>query len=273
MAVPPGAVSEHDALKEKTAMAYMTLLTTGLIIASLERFPGLRFRKAPLFRRFFASDVFYLLTGFIAGTSLSYTFLLAASAALGSLGVPRVSALNFPLWLSAAIALISLDLGNYAAHRLLHRYAALWEIHKIHHSSRVLDWLATFRSHFLEQGLRRLLAPLALVVLGVPLEAVTVGGSIFYAWTMFNHSNLNLNLRAVESVLVTPRLHRVHHDSNGTNKNFGTVFTVWDRLLGKFDRGETSTDVVFGVSGEVDAYPQGWWSQLFEPLRRIARWT
>ena len=247
-------------------MVYLTLVVTGLVIASLERLPGLRFRRAPFLRRFFASDVFYLVTGFMGGTALTYSFIFSASAVLGSVGVPRLSAFELPGWVSAAIALVSLDLGNYAAHSLMHRYDALWEIHKIHHSSRALDWLATFRSHIFEQILRQLLAPIILILVGVPLEAVVLGSSVFYAWAMFIHSNLGLNLGAIEPVLVTPRLHRLHHDSNNTNKNFGTVFTLWDRLLGKLDVRESSTDVIFGVPGEVETYPQGWWPQLVQPL-------
>ena len=247
-------------------MLYITLLTTGIILGSLERLPGLRFRRAPFFRRFFASDLFYLVTGFVGGTSLTFGFVFSASHALGSVGVPRLSSLNIATWVAVAIALISLDLGNYAAHSLLHRYDTLWEIHKVHHSSRMLDWLATFRSHILEQILRRLCGPLLLVLLGIPLEAVAIAGSVFYAWGMFIHSNLSLNLQAIEPILVTPRLHRLHHDSNSTNKNLGTVFTIWDRLLGKFDARESGTDVIFGVPAQVDTYPQGWWSQFVAPL-------
>lgn len=252
-------------------MIYLTLLITGVTLASLERLPGLRFRRAPLFRRFFASDMFYLLTGFVAGTSLTYSFIFSASQVLGSLGAPRLSTLDVPLGISGIVALIAIDFGNYAAHWLLHRYDALWEIHKVHHSSRLLDWLSTFRSHILEQFLRRVLAPLMLVLIGVPLDAVALGASVFYAWAMLIHSNLSLNLRKLEPILVTPRLHRLHHDSSTANKNLGTVFTIWDRMLGTSDVRESSGSVIFGVPGEVGKYPQGWWAQFIEPFRVAAR--
>ena len=254
-------------------MVYVTLVVTGLFLAFLERFPGLRFRRMPFFRHFFASDVFYLLTGFVAGTSLTYAFIISGSAALGSIGIPRLSTLDVPAWISVSIALIAFDFGNYVAHSLMHKYDTLWEIHKVHHSSRGLDWLATFRSHILEQTLRRLLAPFALIVVGVPLQAVTIAGCLFYAWGMFIHSNLSVNLRAIETVLVTPRLHRVHHDANAANMNLGTLLIVWDRLFGKLSFQETPADVIFGVPGEVDSYPQDWWAQLREPLRRTVQIT
>jgi len=89
--------------------------------------PGLRFEKARLFRPFFASDVFYLVTGFIGGTSLTYTFIISASLTLNSPGVPRFSALDLPGWVAGAVALLLLDLGNDAAHWLMHRYDRIWD--------------------------------------------------------------------------------------------------------------------------------------------------
>ena len=44
---------------------------TAFLLAVVERFSRLRFRPSPLFRRYFASDMFYLLTGFVAGGVLS----------------------------------------------------------------------------------------------------------------------------------------------------------------------------------------------------------
>ena len=251
-------------------MVYAVFVVSGLVLASLERLPGMRFRRAPLFRSLFGTDLVYLFTGFVAGTSVATAYVVAASALLGDLGVARMADIHPPLWLGATIALVSLDAGNYAAHWLMHRVDALWEIHKVHHSSPTLDWLATFRSHILEQVLRRLLAPLALIVLGLPLDATIVGASLFNAWAMFIHANLRLELRALEPVLVTPRLHRIHHDPATSHRNFGTFLTLWDRLLrGRFATSDVVPEVRFGVPGEIDTYPQGWWPQLLEPARRM----
>jgi len=80
--------------------------------------------------------------------------------------------------------------GTTVAHWLLHRVDFLWELHKVHHSSPTLDWLATFRSHVIEQALRRLIAPVLLIVAGFSTDAVVLAGSLFYAWAAFNHANL-----------------------------------------------------------------------------------
>ena len=104
----------------------------------------------------------------------------------------------------------------------------------------------------------------------MPAEAVALGGGLFNAWAMFIHSNLDIDLRAIEPFVITPRLHRVHHAPETTNKNLGTLFTVWDRLLpDAFTTREVAADVAFGVPDEIHTYPQGWASQLVEPFWRL----
>lgn len=242
-----------------------------VILAALERFPSFRFRHSRLFRRYVTGDVIYLLTGYVAGGSLAVAFIADASNLLGaSLGVPRLSSANLPLWVTAPAALVALDLGNYVAHNLLHRYPALWEFHKVHHSIESLDWLATFRSHIVEQTLRRLVAPLLLIIAGFPADAVALAGGVFLAWSVANHSNLALNLGFIEPLFVTPRLHRLHHVPETDGRNFGTVFTLWDRMRGTLVVREASPDARFGFAGQ-GSYPHGWLRQLVEPFRALAR--
>jgi sterol desaturase/sphingolipid hydroxylase (fatty acid hydroxylase superfamily) len=211
-----------------------------------------------------------MLTGFVAGGSLATLYILAVSEWFGSgLGLPRLASINLPLWASIPLALVALDLGNYVAHYYLHRSDLLWEFHKIHHSSLTLDWLATFRSHIVEQIFRRLIAPAALIIVGFPLNSVLIAGGVFIVWAMLNHSNLRLNLGPLETVLITPSLHRVHHLYKTSEKNLGTIFTFWDRLRGTFVFVETNEKSLFGNGDAV--YPQKWLSQLAEPVLRITR--
>ena len=79
-----------------------------------------------------------------------------------------------------------------------------------------------------------------------PLDALLIASAIFISWAMFNHSNLNINLRLVESVLITPRFHRVHHLYRASEKNLGTIFTFWDRMRGTLALVETDEKSVFG---------------------------
>jgi sterol desaturase/sphingolipid hydroxylase (fatty acid hydroxylase superfamily) len=240
-------------------------------LAALERFPSVRFRASRLFREHVASDVVYLLTGFVGGGALALSYVAGGSDLVGALGAPRVASLGLPLWTTAPAALVALDFGNYVAHRLLHRYGALWEFHKVHHSAETLDWLASFRSHAVEQGLRRVVAPALLILAGFPADAVGLAGGVFLAWAIANHANLRVRLDFLEPLFVTPRLHRLHHVPETDGRNFGTVLTIWDRAGGTLLARDTSPETAFGVAGEVGTYPQGWLRQLLEPARRLGR--
>jgi sterol desaturase/sphingolipid hydroxylase (fatty acid hydroxylase superfamily) len=261
-------------VKGKGIMSLLLLGITGLLLAALEQVPQLRFRESSFFRRYFISDVIYLLTGYVAVASLSLSYIILGSSFVGkTIGLPQLASLKLSLWVAVPMALLALDLGQYISHYLLHRYDFLWEFHKIHHSSPVIDWLATFRAHFVEQVVRRIIGPLLLIVAGFPVSAALLAGGIFIAWAEFNHANLKLDLRFLEPVFITPRLHKIHHVPATMERNLGTIFTFWDRLRGTFvraDPGEASARVpVFG-NGEAN-YPQTWATQLVEPIRRIAR--
>lgn len=250
-------------------MVFVALTITISLLAILERIPRLRTRAQAFLRPFFVSDVFYLVTGFIAGTSLSLAYIFGASDALGEMGVARLAATAAPAWLTIPVALVAIDAGNYLCHWLLHRVDALWEFHKVHHSSRQLDWLAAFRSHLVEQALRRVLAPVALIAAGFPPLAVVSAGAIFTCWAAVIHSNLRFGPRWLEWLIITPRLHRTHHNAATSDKNLGNVLNLWDRLRGTFERADAEDLDLLGVPGEVATYPQGWWRQLIQPLRAL----
>ena len=243
----------------------ISLIGAAALVALLERIPRLQLRHQAFFRSFFVSDVFYLLTGFVVGGAISIAYVTRGLQFFGDvLALPRLAGLALPLWIVVILALLALDAGNYAAHYCLHRFPILWELHKVHHSSPTLDWLATFRFHIAEQVLRRLLAPLLLMLLGFPLKAVIIAGAVLLAWGILNHANLRLNFEVLEAVLITPRLHRIHHLNNSSMNNLGTIFAFWDKLRGTLDRTKYAEDLELG-NGEPN-YPQNWLRQFFKPL-------
>lgn len=239
------------------------------VLVVLERLPATRFRAASLPRRYLGTDVVYLLTGFVALGWLGSAGVHAATEVVAT-ALPWSS---LPFLAQVLLALVAIDLGNYAAHWLLHRSDVLWEFHKAHHSSLHLDWMATFRSHLVEQLLRRVLAPVLLVATGCPMSVVGPAAGIFFAWAMLNHANVRLPLGLLEPVLVTPRLHRVHHLPGTAERNLGTVFTCWDRLRGTFVVADPAPGTPFGLPIERESYPQDWMRQLVEPCRALTRRT
>jgi sterol desaturase/sphingolipid hydroxylase (fatty acid hydroxylase superfamily) len=248
-------------------MTLLVTLSAAILLAALERLPRVRFRALPLLRAWFASDLLYYVVGVLFST-LTGGFVVWASLALGGLGVPRLAERAVPFPIALVLCLVLLDLGQYASHRLLHAVGALWAVHKVHHSARVLDWLANARSHILETALRRVIAPLGLILLGAPRLPMVVAGTVLSVWALFIHSNLRVDLRPLELLFVTPRLHRIHHMPATTLRNFGSFFSLWDRIAGSLVAFDASPAATFGVPGEVESYPQSFFPQLVEPFRR-----
>jgi sterol desaturase/sphingolipid hydroxylase (fatty acid hydroxylase superfamily) len=94
-----------------------------------------------------------------------------------------------------------------------------------------------------------------------------VASAVNAAWAALGHSNLRIDLRFLEPVFITPRLHRLHHVPGTSQQNLGTIFSFWDRLRGTLANDEALPLAPIGVPGEIESYPQGWIRQLVEPLR------
>lgn len=230
--------------------------------ALLEQVRPLRFKPSPFLRPFFATDVVWFLLAI--GVPLSLRPYLAE---LSFVGPARWEGVPFPLQLLIAVALY--DLVAFLVHMLVHRVNALWEVHKVHHSSRTLDWLATTRQHVIEGLLRQTPAQGALFLVGLPLEAIVGALAIYVGFAVLGHSNLRLNMPWLEPLVITPRLHRLHHVPETVEHNFGTVFSIWDRLFGHLVVKNTSPYEPLGVPGEIETYPQHFVSALKEPMRQI----
>lgn len=247
----------------------VTLYLAGafLLVAGLERVPRLRFVPSPFLRPYLATDTLW----YVAATGSSAVSVFVFRPALERLALPGVDAAvdGLPAALRFLLALAVYDLVAFAVHVGIHRSDTLWSVHKVHHSSLRLDWLATTRTHVFEHLVRNLPAQAVLFALGVP-GAVIAGVAVVYAvFALLGHSNLALDLRRLEPVFVTPRLHRRHHVLATTQRNFGTVFSVWDRLFGLLVAVDTDPSEPFGVPGEREEYPQRFIDAFRAPLREL----
>lgn len=232
-------------------------------LAGVERCAALRYIPSPLLRRFALTDLLFFATG---GVALS---LAMRSTATRSAGLLALAPAELSPAVAMIMALVIYDLGAYLSHYLLHRIDALWEIHKVHHSSLTLDWLATFRAHTIEHALRHFLGPVALILLGFSPVTVATVGALHVAWAVFCHANFAPHLRLLEPVLITPRLHRLHHVPATSTRNLGTFFSFWDRMRGRLETDPGAALEPIGVPEEAGTYPQTFMALLVEPLGRI----
>ena len=69
--------------------------------------------------------------------------------------------------------------------------------------------------------------------------------------SQFNHSNMNLPRwvdRTIGYLIVTPRMHRVHHHEEVpyTDANYGNIFSFWDRIFGTYKHLDAE-QIVYGL--------------------------
>jgi len=232
-----------------------------LSVALLERFPPLRFTSSPFLRPWFATDLAWQLSTFGLPILARPMLIDAIPPLLADIWG------QLPFVVTAAAAIVLYDFVAFAIHRAFHRFEPLWSIHKVHHSSRTLDWLATTRQHVFEGLIRNLPSQAVLILCGFPVEAIAVALGSYAAFALLGHSNLRPSLAWLEPLFVTPRVHRCHHVPATTDKNFGTIFSVWDRLTGSLIVCDTESGELLGVPGEIETYPQAYRRALVEPLR------
>jgi sterol desaturase/sphingolipid hydroxylase (fatty acid hydroxylase superfamily) len=164
---------------------------------------------------------------------------VGAAVAAAEAGFGLFHRIDAPRWLAAVVSLLALDAVRYGQHRLLHRVPLLWRLHRMHHTDVDYDFTTALRFHPLESLVTASVGVLAVAALGAPVEAVVANQVLFVAAVLFAHANVRLPGgldRALRLVLVTPDMHRVHHSArpDETDSNYGSVFPIWDRLLGSY---------------------------------------
>ena len=160
---------------------------------------------------------------------------LAAWAERHELGLARmVPVSGLP---RGVLAFLLMDYATYVWHRANHAIPVLWRFHAVHHTDLDLDVSTAFRFHFGEMLLSIGARSLQILIIGVgPLVAI-VWEAVELAGTAFHHSNVRLPIgleRALNRILVTPRMHGIHHSvvERETNSNWSVIFSWWDHVHG-----------------------------------------
>lgn len=195
---------------------------------------------------------------------------LCAWALAGGVGLLNLVAL--PGWLELGAGVLLVDLVDYWRHRAHHRFRPLWRLHQVHHLDEAPDSSTGMLNHPLEVFPSLAFFAVAILAFGISPLALALRTVVGMAALLFHHSNLALPrpLDAALSLLTpTPRTHRVHHARRMplTDSNFGTVFTLWDRLFGTW----RELPEVEALDTGLDDYPrQGAGAMLLHPLRAHA---
>jgi sterol desaturase/sphingolipid hydroxylase (fatty acid hydroxylase superfamily) len=179
------------------------------------------------------------------------------------------------LWASIPGSIAALDLVSYAWHRANHGIPILWRFHQVHHSDPTFTASTGVRFHPGELLLSLPVRLAAVVLVGASVEAVLVFEALFTVANLLEHGDIALPRRldgTLARAVVTPAVHRRHHTRSGPARdtNFGTIFSVWDRLLGTWTSGDPATRVDTGLP---DVGSPSLAAALLLPARRLSGGT
>lgn len=159
-----------------------------------------------------------------------------------------------PVWIYVFIGLLILDLiAAYIVHRVEHQVFWMWKLHLVHHSDTHIDATSANRHHPGESVIRAMFTLLAVIIAGAPMWLVMLYQSGSVLLSQMNHANISLPGwldKLIRVVFVSPNMHKVHHHYQRplTDKNYGNMFSIWDRIFGSYARVQNpQTDLVYGI--------------------------
>lgn len=238
----------------------------------LERFFPLRRAGLPLAGRLFVNLVYSVL----AFATVAITVRPAAEAMLGWTGRQSFGLLQLPAvpgTLRPILTFLLMDLTFYWWHRANHRFPLLWRFHNVHHFDPDMDVSTAFRFHFGELAFSSAFRVVQIGLIAPSLWAYGIYELVFQANTLFHHSNVRLPIgveRLLNHLLVTPRMHGIHHSrvKEETNSNYSSVFPWWDRLHRTLGLNIPQDEIEIGVPAYAAAEDNRLGNTLLMPFRK-----
>jgi sterol desaturase/sphingolipid hydroxylase (fatty acid hydroxylase superfamily) len=163
-----------------------------------------------------------------------------------------VQQLRAPEWVRDALAVILLDYTLYWWHVVEHRVPWLYRFHQVHHADLEMDTSTAVRFHAGEFVASIPWRVAQIRIIGVSPRALAIWQRLTALSVVFHHSNLRLPAaleRRIARVLMTPRLHGIHHSivAAEQSSNWSSGLTIWDRLHGSYRALEGSRVPTIGV--------------------------
>ncbi|MCC6138396.1 MAG: sterol desaturase family protein, partial [Bdellovibrionaceae bacterium] len=136
------------------------------------------------------------------------------------------------------------DFLRFFHHWGMHRVPFLWELHKTHHSARLLTPVTLYRTHPLESAMATIRNSISTgVAVGLfifffnsryslfTVFSVNVFGFVFnLLGSNLRHSHIPMGFGYLEYIFISPKQHQIHHSTNPKhfNKNYGVSLSFWD---------------------------------------------
>jgi sterol desaturase/sphingolipid hydroxylase (fatty acid hydroxylase superfamily) len=250
------------------------LIVVGIfaLLLVLERFFPLRKRTCVLIGRVLVnlsiSAVAFFVAAILVRPAAQATLHWATAKTFGVIHL-----LPLPPLFAFVLSFLLMDLGFYYWHIVNHRIPFLWRFHNVHHIDPDLDVSTGFRFHFGEVTMSIAFRVVQVSFIGLSGWAFAAYELVFQANTLFHHSNLRLPIRferLLNKVLVTPRMHGIHHSQvrRENNSNFGVVFPWWDRLHRTLGLNIPQAEIAIGIAGYSQPQDNELRNTLLMPFRK-----
>lgn len=232
-------------------MSAVVLTAVLTAMAALETVRPLRRRLEPRLRR----TIRNFTTGALAlaiVTILQAPILMPLVNWTQKHGVGLLNLVDLPAALAVGLAVLLLDYTLWHWHRINHVVPFFWRFHLVHHVDRDMDASTALRFHFGEHALSIGWRVLQVLAIGPSPTALWVFHALLVAAILFHHSNTRIPLRLerfLVRVIVTPRMHGIHHSDwrNETNSNWSSLLSGWDYLHRTVLLSVPQEEVVVGV--------------------------
>lgn len=225
-----------------------------------------------------AGVTFVAAMGYATNQSLGWLFGISGPLVDGPAG-------PVTLILFTATMLIAYDISYYLYHVAQHRFPFLWELHKVHHSAEVMVGITKDRVHPLDDLMNRAWDGVipgicfgiwSLIALN-PVEIAVFGINVYVIRNILmmdfvRHTHLKISFGPLDHVILSPHWHQVHHsvDPRHYDKNFGLLFSFWDRIFGTQFVPDPKEDLKFGLMDRDVRDYQSLYGLYILPLKKMA---
>jgi Sterol desaturase len=180
---------------------------------------------------------------------------------------------------------LAFDAARFLSHWVFHKSPVLWEFHKVHHSAEVLTPFTAFRAHPVDQFVEFLFRAIAVSAVSGAfgyfypegVEELTILGYsgitfIFHLTVHLRHSHIPVGFGRLSTILISPFMHQLHHSTapEHFDKNFGFIFSFWDRLAGTLYVPRPDERFEVGLPDEADRF-QSLWDLYVRPFGAATR--
>ncbi len=245
-------------------------LITFIVFSVLERFIPLQEKYFSKLKRLLVNGsmgiIGYLLSAPIALTVIIFSTNLSQEMNFG------LHLLDIRPVYKFFLSFLGLDLSIYLWHRLNHKISVLWRFHNVHHIDTEMDAATAFRFHFGELILSSLFRSVVLFLCGIKLVDLVLFEVLVTSCAIFHHSNIRLPNgfeKIIQSVIISPRLHQLHHSRKlkELNSNYGTILSLWDRLFKSFTKIDYRNNPKLGIPNYNDQTKQSIRNLLILPFQ------